>query len=162
MDKCDQAEICTFDPSCANYRYCRERKSQTFVVPGSNVAIGELNQDTLYLSLLKKDIPQLAADYVKELEAGTTKDWCKCEWIVHPDDAEIQAMHCRDCNHPARYHLTKDIDAAFIPGPCTECECIEYKDRRVRRGEENSECAIHTKKGFILGFFLWVYRDKRN
>lgn len=139
--------------------------SWQFVVPGSIVAIGELNQNNIYLSLPKVDIPDLAADYVKALETATLKNWCKCEWIVHPDDVNIQAMHCRDCHHPAITHQDKETrsdDGSFMPKLCEECGCGEYRDRRVRKGEESKECPIHTREGFILGFFLWVYRDKRN
>lgn len=134
-----------------------------FVVPGSDVDISLLNQDDLYLSLPKKDIPQLAADYVKKLEAATTKDWCKCEWLVHPDDVNVRAMHCRECQHLARNHWApggSDVNNPVL-GNCMECSCEEYKDRRVRKGAESPECPIHTRVGFILGFFLWVYRDQR-
>lgn len=45
-----------------------------------------------------------------------------------------------------------------------ECEWIMHPDdgdkpedkRRYRRGAENLLCPVHTKEGFILGFFTWV------
>ena len=132
-----------------------------YIVPGSDVDISTLNQDDVYLSLPKKDIPQLAEDYVKAIEAATIKQWCKCEWIIHPDDVDIQAMHCRQCEHPAKSHQdqnTRNDAGEFLSISCIDCGCQEYKDRRVRKGQQSSECAIHTREGFILGFFLWVYR----
>lgn len=135
-----------------------------FITPGSDVDMSTLDQDTVYLSLPKKDIPNWAAEYVKTLETATLKDWCKCEWIIHPDDVNIQAMHCRNCNHPVNLHqdqTTRDDDKQFLLIPCKECDCEEYRDRRVRKGAESPECPIHSREGFILGFFLWCYRDKR-
>lgn len=47
---------------------------------------------------------------------------------------------------------------------CT-CEWIVHPDdvgktekRRMRRGEEKPDCWIHTKQGFILGFFTWLFK----
>lgn len=41
-----------------------------------------------FVSLPKRELPQLAERYVKMLETQRTDDLCECEWIIHPDDTD--------------------------------------------------------------------------
>lgn len=71
----------------------------------------------------KDQIPKMARDYVNALEIERTNKWCRCEWIVHPDDLD------------------------------------KTKGRRMRRGDTHPQCAVHTKEGFIMGFFEWLFAE---
>lgn len=52
---------------------------------------------------------------------------------------------------------------------CT-CEWIVHPDdtelaegaRRIRKGEASPDCWVHTKEGFILGFFTWVFKVREH
>src|ERR1700752_2367833 len=77
----------------------------------------------LWLSLPVANMPALVAEYVKAIEIEQTNKFCKCEWIVHPDDT----------------HLAEGA-------------------RRIRKGEAAPDCWVHTKEGFLLGFFDWLFK----
>lgn len=42
-----------------------------------------------YISIPALDIPDLAAKYFAAMETQKTDDWCRCEWIIHPDDVDL-------------------------------------------------------------------------
>lgn len=98
-----------------------------------------------YLSLPHKDIPALVAEYVNAMETQETNKWCRCEWIIHPDDVEIPDNHCRDCN---AHHddVTHQEGQGHI-----------FRGKRMRRGDQADDCPVHTKEGFLLYFFEWVF-----
>lgn len=74
------------------------------------------------LSFPKADLPELATRYVDAMETERTNRWCKCEWIIHPEDVDKP-----------------------------------QGERRISRGAPALDCAVHTKIGFILGFFEWMF-----
>jgi hypothetical protein len=39
-----------------------------------------------YISIPALDVPKLAAAYAEAMESQETDEWCRCEWIIHPDD----------------------------------------------------------------------------
>ena len=79
-----------------------------------------------YISLPALDIPGLVVEYIAAMETQETDDWCRCEWIIHPDDVDLPKGK-----------------------------------RRKRRGDEAWDCPVHTKEGFLIYFFEWVFaRDK--
>lgn len=41
---------------------------------------------TSWLSIPLEELMQLVADYTSWVETAETKEVCKCEWIIHPDD----------------------------------------------------------------------------
>jgi len=41
-----------------------------------------------YISIPALDIPRLAEQYAQAMESEKTDDWCRCEWIIHPDDVD--------------------------------------------------------------------------
>lgn len=57
----------------------------------------------------------------------------------------------------------KDIETQNTNKWCS-CQWIIHPDdidkpqnqRRIRHGEPDLNCAIHTKEGFLLGFFTWL------
>ena len=57
--------------------------------------------------LAKDTIPDYVNDYTMALEVEESKEWCKCEWIIHPDDVNISAGMCRKCGlaRACRYEL---------------------------------------------------------
>jgi hypothetical protein len=78
-----------------------------------------------YLAIPMKDLLGLITEYVMAIEVEQTNKYCKCEWIIHPDD----------------------VDKA-------------EGQRRVRRGDVSLLCPVHTKEGFLHGFFVWVEQRK--
>jgi len=80
-----------------------------------------------YISLPALDIPKLAQAYIAGMEAEKTDDWCRCEWIVHPDDVDKPKG-----------------------------------SRRKRRGDLAWDCPLHTKEGFLIYFFEWVFTRGKN
>lgn len=96
--------------------------------------------------LCKKTIPNYVTDYITALETGESKEWCKCEWIIHPDDEKVPAGMCRICgwDRASRNHHVDNNDAHSFVG------------RRMRPGAPDLICPVHTKEGLILGFFEWI------
>jgi len=80
-----------------------------------------------YISLPALDIPKLAEEYIAAMEVQRTDDWCRCEWIIHPDDVDLPKGK-----------------------------------RRKRRGEQADDCPVHTKEGFLIYFFEWVFTRGSN
>lgn len=126
-----------------------------------SVPFDESEKDNLYLSIVKRDIPKWAEQYVHHLDTATTQEVCKCEWLVNPDDLEIRPLCCRTCGHPKERHVNG--------GACTEphtidreCEsnCQLYNPRRVRMGDTHPHCPVHTPVGRIMGFFEFVFNKK--
>lgn len=115
-----------------------------------------------YLSVPKVDIPEWAKRYVDYLDTSVTQEVCKCEWVAHPEDLAIRPLCCRECKHPREKHgvsgfcsdVIKWDDA--IDGPHA-CECASYVPRRVRMGDMNEHCPVHSPIGRIMGFFEFVF-----
>jgi hypothetical protein len=128
--------------------------------------------------LKKADIPEMVKEYVSQMETQRTNDWCKCEWIIHPDDVELDIHNCANCHHPRIRHIqqigTESISHCNViievadglgegVSDYDQCPCVTWIDppkRRMRKGDQNPECPVHTKEGFLLGFFEWVFKDK--
>jgi hypothetical protein len=104
---------------------------------------------TEYISLPAGDIPELAARYATAVETEQTSDWCRCEWIIHPDDVKVKRLHCRVCN------LAK---ASILHKKEYPKDYHEFKAVRMRRGDQAPDCPVHTKEGFLIYFFEWVFR----
>ena len=96
--------------------------------------------------LCKKTIPDYVTAYTTALETEETNRWCKCEWLVHPDDEKVLAGMCRICgrDRTSRNHHVDNNDAHSFVG------------RRMRPGTPDLICPVHTKEGLILGFFEWI------
>lgn len=117
--------------------------------------------------IAKNQMPELAAQYVSEMETQRTNDWCKCEWIIHPDDVDLDIYNCGNCHHPRALHrpgadspCTKSGDEYHFMEDCYCDTWVDPPKRRMRRGDTHSECAVHTKEGFLLGFFEWMFKDE--
>jgi hypothetical protein len=117
-------------------------------------------------------LSEKVSEYVAEMETQRTNDWCKCEWLIHPDDSEIDIYNCARCHHPRALHTeivgmegcSKTISIANGLGveDYDECLCVAWVDppkRRMRRGEPNPECPVHTKEGFLIGLFEWMFKQ---
>jgi len=120
----------------------------------------ELPLDTEWLSLAKSHIPQAVTEYIHLLETGETRKWCKCPWIVHPDDANVPEGVCVHCgkDQDDNYH---DV-GAIIPSDVVEMGWHRFQGRRIRRDHNNqhAQCPVHTKEGLILGFFEHLFGDQ--
>lgn len=143
------------------------------MIPGSN---NKPEQTDEFLSLPIKGLPEKIKEYVSEIETQRTNDWCKCDWIVHPDDNEIDPDCCAKCGHPVSEHSASVIfvdpdtleainyTSACVHQGAVDCLCRTYTQpnrRRLRRGDQHPFCPIHTKEGFLLTFFEWTFRDSR-
>lgn len=91
--------------------------------------------------------------YVKFIETQPTTETCGCVWTTHPDDTEVKPGDCRVCGVPMTEHLE-----TLEPGN----ENHKFAGRRTRLIDENPECPVHTKEGFLLGFFEWVKKNGGN
>lgn len=127
-------------------------------------------EDTdVFLAIMKADIPHLAEKYIDYIETSVTQEVCKCDWVAHPDDVGIRAMHCRECTHPREKHtdigdgVVKCASAIKIDDAIDgtrECECSQYVPRRVRKADENPFCPVHTSVGRVMGFFEYVFKKQ--
>lgn len=109
------------------------------------------NKDYKYMSIPLSDVPELATLYVQAMETEVSEDWCRCEWLLHPDDRGIDKGCCRECNAPkkSKVHPTKFTDDASH----------EFKGIRKRRGEQDMTCPVHTREGFLIYFFEWIKQN---
>lgn len=116
------------------------------------ITLDETGVPLKYLVLTKEEIPVLVAEYVSAIETQETNRWCRCEWIIHPEDIEVQDNHCRACGEKrtANVHSLLEIGSH------------QFLGKRMRRGDQNPECPVHTKEGFLLYFFEWVFTRERN
>lgn len=122
--------------------------------------------------LAKDQMPNLVSDYVNTIETAPTREWCRCEWIIHPDDVDIDIYNCVNCHHPRALHTEIEglgfrCRKVVVTAPNfedeKECDCLGWVDppkRRMRRGEQDPICAVHTKQGFVLGFFEYLFPMK--
>lgn len=128
-----------------------------------SIPIDKTTADSTVLAIIKRDIPEWAERYVDWLDTATTDEVCKCEWIIHPDDLNLPALHCRDCRHMREQHYVDgtgikcvgQIDAS-VDG---QCKCTMYLPRRVRQGDLKTECPVHSPVGRVLGFFEFVFKQ---
>lgn len=110
---------------------------------------------THFISIPAKDIPALATQYFAAMATEESEKWCRCEWIIHPDDGLVHPGACRECTMPkgAFIHVS-NINASNIPeGAHT------FKGKRMRRGEEANDCPVHTKEGMLIYFFEWIFSN---
>jgi len=145
-------------------------KGRHFIVPSGYEQPGGSVSPNLgdeFLSVPKKEIPDLVKKYIDAMEIGTTEEWCQCKWHIHPDDTEIKSGHCRNCNHPNKTHKTQTDQYSNTIYPCTNedqngdwidfCPCQNYQGRRQRRIDDEPLCPVHNKLGLILGFYEWLF-----
>lgn len=131
--------------------------------------IPEANQE--FYSLPVDKLPDMVIEYVSAMETQRTNDWCKCQWILHPEDVDLDIHNCGRCHHPRALHTemegmegcTKQFGESVESGePWIECRCEGWVDppkRRMRRGDNHPLCPVHTKEGFLIGFFNWLYKE---
>jgi len=105
-----------------------------------------------FLALPKRDIPTLVAKYFAAMETGTTENWCRCPWVIHPDDKAVKAGTCRACGElpKAEVHtgLPEDMEHGFIH---------KFVGRRMRRMDDAPTCPIHSREGMLMYFFEWAF-----
>lgn len=125
------------------YKRAQELKSGGVVIPSVRSDF-----PTDYLALSLKDLPGLAANYVAAMETEASEKWCRCEWIIHPDDIDVKPGHCRLCGEKA--------GASLHSHPSDPDFKHSYRGMRKRRGEHDGTCPVHTKEGFLVYFHQWV------
>jgi len=133
---------------------------------GRKVASGEVTylirelppidqNDIQYAAINTKDLAVWADRYLSAMETEESKNWCRCEWIVHPDDTRVKPGTCRECGGPpsaiVHHGLPEDFEQRLAH---------HYKGKRMRRGDQASDCPVHTREGFLIYFFTWVFEQR--
>lgn len=113
---------------------------------------GHAAANTMYISIPQADILPLVALYISKMETEESEHWCRCEWIIHPDDANIDRGNCRECNQPKKSDVHKIIDELDI-------DRHRFRGIRKRRGDEDATCPVHTREGLVVYFFEWIFTD---
>lgn len=115
--------------------------------------INEEDRQGRFFALPSKDIPVLAAKYFAAMESDESKYWCRCQWIVHPDDVGITKGQCAEegCGKPASAPLHQ-----LIPGATNT---HHYRGIRMRKGDMAEDCPVHTREGMLIYFFEWVFNQ---
>lgn len=131
-----------------------ESTPRLYLVPDDRFVVTK-DMGPVFLSIPEGDIARLVEDYVRVIETEVTEVICKCEWETHPDDMDVLPGHCRYCKDLRDYHESGQLSVCKVDA----CDCTQFLGRRTRRKDDHPECPVHTKAGFILGFFRWVYRD---
>jgi hypothetical protein len=109
--------------------------------------------DVEILSLPKFQIPSLVNQYIAAMETEVSDEWCKCPWIIHPDDQEVKKGTCRICGE-RKDRKVHDVDPEGL-----RLGVHKFTGKRMRRGDEHPECPVHTREGMVLYFFEWVFTD---
>lgn len=122
-----------------------------------DVEIGELPGTTEWLSLAKAYVPDAVKEYVRRVESGETREWCRCPWAVHPDHESIPEDHCTSC----REHKDDEIHSQELTvSPADSVRGVHhFKGRAIRRKDTHPMCPAHTKEGLILGFFEHLFKE---
>lgn len=116
----------------------------------------QVTEPCSYISIPALDIPGLADAYIAAMETQNTNDWCRCEWIIHPDDVNVSANHCRECGEK------KEHDVHFSQYGEHDFMRHYFRGKRMRRGDQAPDCPVHTKEGLIIYFFEWVFTRGKN
>lgn len=93
-------------------------------------------------------MPELVTKYVGALETEESDNWCRCEWIIHPDDVKVKYGTCRECSHPREHAIHASEREPHYDHP--------YRGVRRRRSDTAPDCPVHTKEGLILYFLQWA------
>lgn len=135
----------------------------------------DFDGEAVLLAIPENLLSDLAEKYVAAMEVQRTNEWCKCQWITHPEDVDIRTDICGECGHSLEL-FTVDFTPEQVGLPychafgndtewakegkavCGHTDCKPRKPR-LRRGMFHPECPVHTKEGFLIGFFKWVFKD---
>jgi len=110
---------------------------------------GHAAANTVFISIAQTDILSLVTNYISRMETEESADWCRCEWIIHPDDVNIDRGACRECGASKKSIVHFEAHALYH----------KFKGVRMRRGEQDATCPVHTREGLILYFFEWIFTD---
>lgn len=115
---------------------------------------GQIRPETEFISVPNRDILPLVEKYIAAMETEESAEWCRCEWIIHPDDTEIDRGNCRECNMPKK--------AAVHQPDKLEWQSDRdhpFRGIRKRRGDQDPTCPVHTREGMVIYFFEWIFTD---
>jgi hypothetical protein len=84
------------------------------------------------------EISKWAEEYTNELEIELTEKACLCKWIYRDNPTDVTSQQA-----------ASEGKQEFLPGP------------RLRvRSDEHPECPVHTRRGFLIGFYQWATTKK--
>ena len=105
-----------------------------------------------FIAVSEQDVLPLVEKYISALETEVSEKWCRCQWIIHPDDVGIKPGACHICgaSYGSRVHhgLPEDFESG---------EKHHFKGRRMRKGDTDATCPVHTREGMIVYFFEWMF-----
>lgn len=108
---------------------------------------GHAAANTMFISLPAGDILTLVERYIAAMETEESEHWCRCEWMIHPDDVSIKKGHCRECELPKVHQIHTEADLQYH----------RFRGIRKRKGDTDATCPVHTREGLIIYFFEWVF-----
>lgn len=138
------------------YMFGLGRKGRLRYSPESGSTVRQLSpindngEATQYISIPALDIPKLAERYIAAMMTEESADWCRCEWVIHPDDTEVKSGTCRECGIRRDKHWSTGKEIG-------ENTHGVFLGKRMRRGEEAPDCPVHTREGLVIYFFEWVF-----
>lgn len=96
-------------------------------------------------SAMLTKVSEWADEYTQYLEVELTEKACLCKWIYKdgpPKPVEVTSIEA-----------ATEGRKEFLPGPTP----------RLRvRSHEHPECPVHTRRGFVTGFFQWASRPPKD
>lgn len=107
-----------------------------------------------YIAIPEFDIRSLAEKYFAAMESGETEKWCRCPWLIHPDDRGLKQGQCRECTLPNKHEIHNGLPEDFEDGATNR---HNFVGRRMRRMDDSPECPVHTKEGMLTYFFTWIF-----
>lgn len=80
-------------------------------------------------------------------------------WALFENEVYNLKIHQDDLTSAIGRYVTH-IETGETSETC-KCEWLEERNTglKTQRIEENLECPVHTKEGFLLGFFRWMFPD---
>jgi hypothetical protein len=85
------------------------------------------------------EVSKWAEEYVSYLEVELTEKACLCKWVYRdavPHQIEVTSQEAASKG-----------EKEFLPGATP---------RLRMRSHEHPECPVHTRRGFVVGFFQWA------
>lgn len=127
-----------------------KRSSYRTVAPSHLKKSGDVNPVVTdnYILVPKADIWEWAKEYSRWVETAETDETCRCLWRMHPDDIGTKPGHCTKCGNKKKHSL--HVEESEEP------DSHLFRGMRKAMVDTHPQCPVHTKEGFLSGFFDWI------
>lgn len=112
---------------------------------------GQAASNAVFISVPQNDLLPLVNKYIEAMMTEESEQWCRCEWIIHPDDAAVKKGMCRICECDRKAGIHNEVTGSQHYHP--------FAGIRKRRGNEDPTCPVHTREGMVIYFFEWIFSD---